>query len=34
MELSGYLADGQWHTTVDEVIETLVRMVTQAGETA
>ncbi|OZM74361.1 TetR family transcriptional regulator [Amycolatopsis antarctica] len=31
MEVSGYLAADQWHTTADEVVDTLVRMV--AGDT-
>ncbi|MFQ6398702.1 TetR/AcrR family transcriptional regulator [Nocardia sp. KC 131] len=31
MELSGYLAADKWHTTADEVIDTLVHMVTNAG---
>lgn len=35
MEVNGYLAADKWHTTADEVIDTLVRMVTAAaGATA
>ncbi|MFB8280304.1 TetR/AcrR family transcriptional regulator [Nocardia colli] len=33
MELSGYLAADKWHTTADEVIDTLVRMVANDGDT-
>jgi hypothetical protein len=32
MELSGYLAADRWHTTADEVLDTLVRMVADAGD--
>ena len=32
MEISGYLDTGKWHTTADELVDTLVRMVTDAGE--
>ncbi|GAA0929847.1 TetR/AcrR family transcriptional regulator [Kribbella koreensis] len=31
MELTGYLAPDKWHTTADEVIASLVRMVSAAG---
>jgi len=34
MELGGYLAADKWHTTTDEVLDTLLRMVADAGETA
>jgi AcrR family transcriptional regulator len=34
MEVGGYLAADKWHTTADEVLDTLVRMVSRAGETA
>ncbi|MFD6161537.1 TetR/AcrR family transcriptional regulator [Nocardia sp. NPDC060256] len=33
MELSGYLAADKWHTTADDVIDTLVQMVANAIET-
>ena len=33
MEVNGYLAADKWHTTADDVVDTLVRMVAQAGET-
>ncbi len=33
MELSGHLAADTWHTTADELVDTLVRMVTDAGAT-
>ncbi|MEV2211658.1 TetR/AcrR family transcriptional regulator [Streptomyces sp. NPDC050997] len=33
MELSGHLDTGKLHTTADELIDTLVRMVADAGET-
>ena len=32
MELSGHLDTDKWHTTADELVDTLVRMVTDAGE--
>jgi hypothetical protein len=32
MELSGHLAVDKWHTTAEEVVDTLVRMVADAGE--
>jgi AcrR family transcriptional regulator len=33
MEVSGYLATDRWHTSADEVLDTLVRMVANATET-
>jgi AcrR family transcriptional regulator len=32
MELNGYLAEDKWHTTADDVLDTLVRMVADAAE--
>ncbi|MGC9436831.1 hypothetical protein [Streptomyces sp. WG5] len=32
MELSGHLDTDKWHTTADELVDTLVRVVTDAGE--
>lgn len=34
MELSGHLAEDRWRTSADEVLDTLVRMVVDAGGTA
>ncbi len=33
MELSGHLGADKWHTTADDLVATLVRMVADAGET-
>lgn len=33
MELSGHLATDKWRTTADELVDTLIRMVANAGET-
>ncbi|MBI0298120.1 TetR/AcrR family transcriptional regulator [Streptomyces sp. PRKS01-29] len=33
MEFSGHLDTDRWHTTADELVDTLVRMVADAGET-
>ncbi|GLZ41599.1 TetR/AcrR family transcriptional regulator [Actinokineospora sp. NBRC 105648] len=32
MELSGHLDTDKWHTTPDELVDTLVRMITPAGQ--
>lgn len=34
MELSGHLGTGMLRTTADELVDTLVRMVTDAGRAA
>jgi hypothetical protein len=33
MELSGHLGEDTWHTTADELVDTLVRLVADTGET-
>jgi len=33
MELSGHLAADTWHTTADELVDTLVRIVADTGAT-